>query len=366
LRGFVLPKISTSIAVMAELYFAIPGDINTLTGGYAYDRRLSAELRALGHNIEHLRLSNRFPVPDADAFADAAAQFSALPDQAIVIADGLAYGVMETIAEQHAARLNIIALCHHPLMLEAGLSSAQVQQLFSSEQRALNAAKAVIVTSPMTGKILAEQFSIPSTKITVALPGTDPQIFSRCTSNPPVLLTLATLTRRKAHDVLIDALATIKHLEWSARFVGGAEFDPEWALFLKQKVATYGLEQRIIFTGTITNTANEYSAADVFVLPSLFEGYGMAFAEALSFGLPIVAARTGAVPDVVPDSAGILVAPHESITLADALQKLLTDTSLRQQLQTGAQAAARNLPSWADTAVVVAHLINQISINKIN
>jgi len=351
---------------MAELFFAIPGDINTFTGGYAYDRRLIAELRALGHKIELLHLSKRFPVPAADALADAAAQFAALPDQAIVIADGLAYGVMETIAEQHAARLNIIALCHHPLMLEAGLSSAQVQQLFSSEQRALNAAKAVIVTSPMTGKILVEQFSIPTTKITVALPGTDPQTFSHCTGNPPILLTLATLTRRKAHDLLIDALATIRHLEWSARFVGGVDFDPEWALFLKQKVATYRLEQRIIFTGTITNAASEYSAADAFVLPSLFEGYGMAFAEALSFGLPIVAARTGAVPDVVPDSAGILVAPHDSIALADALQKLLTDTSLRQQLQTGAQAAARNLPSWADTAAAVAHLINQISINKTN
>ncbi len=351
---------------MAELYFAIPGDINTLTGGYAYDRRLIAELRALGHNIEHLCLSNRFPVPDAEALADAAAQFAALPDHSIVIADGLAYGVLDTIAEQHAARLNIIALCHHPLMLEAGLSSDQAQQLFLTEQRALHAAKAVMVTSATTGKILTERFTIPAEKIVLALPGTDPQPFSPCTGNPPLLLTLATLTRRKAHDVLIDALATIKHLEWSARFVGGAEFDPEWVLFLKQKVATYGLEQRIIFTGTIANTASEYSAADVFVLPSLFEGYGMAFAEALSFGLPIVAARTGAVPDVVPDSAGILVAPHDSIALADALQNLLTDASLRQQLQTGAQAAARNLPSWADTAAVVAHLINQIPVNRTN
>ena len=350
---------------MAKLYFAIPGDINTLTGGYAYDRRLIAELRALGHNIEHLCLSNRFPIPDAEALADAAAQFAALPDQAIVIVDGLAYGVMEIIAEQHAARLNIIALCHHPLMLEAGLSRDQVQQLFLTEQRALNAAKAVIVTSAATGKILVDEFLISTEKITVALPGTDRQFFSRCTGNPPVLLTLATLTRRKAHDLLIDALARIKHLEWSARFVGGAEFDPEWVLFLKQKVATYGLEQRIVFTGTIVNTASEYSEADVFVLPSLFEGYGMAFAEALSFGLPIVAARTGAVPDVVPDTAGILVAPHDSIALADALQKLLTDSCLRQQLQTGAQAAARKLPSWTDTAAVVAHLINQkISSNE--
>jgi glycosyltransferase involved in cell wall biosynthesis len=350
---------------MADMYFAIPGDINTLTGGYAYDRRLIAELRVLGHKIEHLHLSNRFPVPDATALADAAAQFAALPDHSVVIADGLAYGVMDTIAEQHAERLNIIALCHHPLMLEAGLSPTQVQQLFLSEQRALNAAKAVIVTSTMTGKILVEQFAIPAAKITVALPGTDRQFFSPCTGNPPVLLTLATLTRRKAHDVLIDSLANIKHLDWHARFVGGMDFDPEWVAFLKQKVATYGFEQRIIFTGAIANTANEYSTADLFVLPSLFEGYGMAFAEALSFGLPIVAAHTGAVPDVVPNTAGMLVAPNDSRALADALQILLTDVPLRRTLQSGAQAAAQHLPAWTDTAISIANLINKTRQNTL-
>ena len=349
---------------MAELYFAIPGDIKTLTGGYAYDRQLSAELHALGHKVKPLPLSNQFPIPDAQALADAEAQFAALPDQSIVIADGLAYGVMDTIAERHSDRLHIIALCHHPLMLEAGLPTAQTQQVFYSEQRALNAAKAVIVTSAMTGKILTEQFAIPAAKITVALPGTDRQSFSPCIGNPPVLLTLATLTRRKAHDVLIDALAQIKHLQWTARFVGGVEFDPQWVALLKNKVLAHGLEQRILFIGTVADSASEYIAADIFVLPSLFEGYGMAFAEALAFGLPIVAARAGAVPDVVPDTAGILVAPNDATALADALQHLLTDAALHQQLQTGAQAAAKTLPSWADTASVVAHLINQISISK--
>lgn len=346
---------------MAEIYFAIPGDINTLTGGYAYDRRLITELRALGHTITHLQLSNRFPIPDATALADTAALFAALPEQSLVIVDGLAYGVMDAIAAQHAERLCIIALCHHPLMLEAGLTDEQAHSLFLSEQRALHSAKAVIVTSAMTSKILAEQFAIPATKITIALPGTDPQLFAPCSGAPPVLLTLATLTRRKAHDVLIDALAQIQHLQWTARFVGGMEFDPDWVLTLKNKVADYGLEQRIVFVGNVTDSATEYAAADLFVLPSLFEGYGMAFAEALGFGLPIIAARAGAVPDVVPESAGILVTPNDSTALAHALQTLLTDTNLRQHLQTGAQAAAKKLPRWADSARIVAQLLQQHS-----
>lgn len=344
---------------MTEFYFAIPGDIDTLTGGYGYDRRLIAELQGLDHTVKHLRLSNRFPLPDAEALADAAAIFAALPDHSTVLVDGLAYGVMDSIAVQHATRLTIIALCHHPLMLEAGLTPAQAQQLFETEQRALHAAKAVIVTSAMTAKILTEQFAIPAAKITIALPGTDVQSFAPCSGKPPVLLTLATLTRRKAHHVLIDALAQLQHLSWTARFVGGMEFDPEWFLLLKNKVADYGLEQRIVFVGNVTDSTAEYAAADLFVLPSLFEGYGMVFAEALSFGLPIIAARAGAVPDVVPDSAGILVAPNDSTALAAALQKILTNKTLHQQFQAGAQTAAKNLPCWAETARTVALLLQQ-------
>lgn len=345
---------------MTVIYFAIPGDINTLTGGYAYDRRLIAELQTLGYTVNHLRLSDEFPAPSAQALADTEAQLNALPDQSVVIIDGLAFGVMDTIAERLIPRLQVIALCHHPLTLESGLTAEHAKQLFLSEQRALNAAQAVIVTSPMTRKILIEQFALPADKISVALPGTDQQNFAPCAGSPPVLLTLATLTRRKAHDVLIDALASIQHLDWTARFVGGEHFDPAWVSLLKDKVAHYGLEQRIVFDGATTDAASEYMAADIFVLPSLYEGYGMVFAEALSFGLPMVAARAGAVPDVVPESAGILVPPQDSTALAEALQQLLTDTSLRQQLQTGAQAAAKHLPRWADTAAVVAELTNQL------
>ncbi|HSC68775.1 MAG TPA: glycosyltransferase family 4 protein, partial [Cellvibrio sp.] len=294
---------------MTNVYFAIPGDINTRTGGYAYDRRLIAELHLRGCKLKHLPLSNKFPTPDAPAIAETETLLAQLPEGAVVIIDGLAFGVMAELAERHQHRLRLIALCHHPLMLEAGLSSEQVQSLFHSEQRALNAAQAVIVTSAMTRSILIEQFAIPAAKISVAEPGTDRQNFARCGGNPPVLLTIATLTRRKAHDVLIDALAQVQHLPWTARFAGGMDFDLEWSALLHQKVKAYGLEERIIFTGMIIDTAREYAAADVFVLPSLFEGYGMAFAEALSFGLPVIAARAGAVADLVPATAGILVPP---------------------------------------------------------
>ena len=314
-------------------------------------------LRGYGANSRQPR---RVGSTDAAALVDAESRFAALPDGAIVVADGLAFGVMDDIAQRHAARLQIIALCHHPLALEAGLSTEQAQRLQLSEQRALHAARAVLVTSTPTAHLLTRQFSISESKITVALPGTDRQRFAACAGNPPVLLTVATLTPRKAHDVLIEALAQISELPWSARFVGGMEFDPTWASTLREKVNAHGLEQRILFLGSMADLSPAYDGADLFVLPSLFEGYGMAFAEALAHGLPVVAARAGAVPDVVPESAGILVPPGDAQALAEALRRLLTEPALRQSLQLGAQQAAARLPTWTDTARIVATLINRI------
>lgn len=343
-----------------DLYFVIPGDLQTLTGGYAYDRALMQALAEAGVNVHHIALSARFPMPDTAALADAAAQLANIPDHAIVMIDGLAYGTMDDIASQEHRRLNIIALCHHPLALESGLDAETERRLFDSEHRALNLACAVVVTSHATASLLEERFGIARAQLTVALPGTQKQVFARCQGDPPCLLTVATLTRRKAHDVLITALARIKQLSWRARFVGGDHFDPAWSAALRAQVCEQRLDDRIHFTGSVSDLDAEYSAADIFVLPSRFEGYGMVFAEALSFGLPVVAARVGAVPDVVPANAGILVPADDAVELADALQRLLTDPDKYQALQRGARAAATTLPDWRDTATQVIQVMHNV------
>jgi glycosyltransferase involved in cell wall biosynthesis len=342
-------------------FFAIPGSIHTLTGGYGYDRRLLQGLRARGVDMQHLALPAGFPAPDEAARAITASLLSSLPDSSIVLCDGLAYGVMDAEITQHYQRLRFIALCHHPLALETGLAAADSARLHAQERCALDMARAIVVTSRGTGDLLAAQFGQCADRITVALPGTDRHGFAGCRGSPLQLLTVATLTRRKAHDVLIEALAGLRELPWQARFVGGGEFDVEWTAHLHALVQQHGLQQRIRFVGEVQDLRDEYRQADVFVLPSLFEGYGMAFAEALSFGLPIVAARAGAVPDVVPASAGLLVEPGSSSALQSALQSLLTDTVLRQRLQQGARAAAACLPTWEDAAQLVHELMIKVS-----
>lgn len=343
-----------------SLYFVFPGSLDTPTGGYRYDRRLIHELRQRGLAVETIALSGQFPFPDAQAREEARQALAAVPDGAVVIIDGLAFGTLDQLAEAEAQRLRIIALCHHPLALESGLDPVQQQRFQASEQRALLAARAVLVTSEHTRQILTSQFAIPPERVVVALPGTDPAHFAPCDGEPLRLLTVASLTRRKAHDVLIDALAPLADLPWQARFVGGRDFDPAWSDALQQQVNRLQLQDRIHFVGAVDKLDAEFQNADVFVLPSRYEGYGMVFAEALAAGLPVVAARAGAVPDVVPESAGLLVPPDNTAALTEALHSLFTREDLRRQLQAGARRAAANLPTWADTAQRLARLAGEI------
>jgi glycosyltransferase involved in cell wall biosynthesis len=170
----------------------------------------------------------------------------------------------------------------------------------------------------------------------------------------PALLTVATITPRKGFDVLAAALGDIKDLAWQATWVGSTTRSPSTTQALQMDIAKLGLAARITLAGETPDLAPFYAAADVFVLASRYEGYGMAFAEALAYGLPVIGCRAGAVSDTVPDDAGILVPPDEPEALAQALRRLLSDAALYARLAAGAGRAAAGFASWDDTARIVA------------
>ena len=342
------------------LFFAFPGNLRTHTGGYHYNRRLIAELRKLDITVEPIALSERFPFPDDAAIDHARKSIAMIPDGSVVIIDGLAFGVMERISEAEKDRLLLIALCHHPLAFETGLTEGQRKSLTLSETQALRFTKAVIVTSHNTRKILLNSYSVPKSQITVALPGTDKYPFARCQGTPLMLLTVASLTKRKGHDVLIDALENLQNLQWEARFVGDKNLDSIWAKSLQEKVRSTELSDRIIFVGAVDDLSVEYQNADIFVLPSRFEGYGMVLAEAIANGLPIISSNAGAIPDVAPKMASILIPPDDPMALSKALDRAITDSDLRKKMQSNARRAAKDLPSWPDCAEVVMQCIKAV------
>lgn len=337
--------------------FVIPGDLEARTGGYGYDRRLIAELGAAGADVRVALLPGDFPFPSPKSVVAAEQAFAAVPDGGTALVDGLAYAPIPDVLARHRDRIAIIALCHHPLGLETGLAADTAAGLIASERAALASARRVVVTSPATARTLEADFGVGRDRIAVAVPGTDPAPHAAGGNDPPLLLTIASLIPRKGHDVLVSALERIRDRRWRARFVGGHGLDPNHAAGIIDRIRALGLEDRIACPGAVADAGPEYAAADVFVLPSRYEGYGMAFAEAMAHGLPVVAARAGAVPDVVPPEAGILVEPDDPEELAKALSGLLDDAALRARYRAGAIGASARLPTWANTADNVAAAI---------
>jgi glycosyltransferase involved in cell wall biosynthesis len=251
---------------------------------------------------------------------------------------------------REAGRLRLVAFVHHPLALETGISTDDSAFLAALEGRLLPLLRGAICPSPATAASLVDYGVAPS-HVAVAPPGTDhatrPDDHAASTGAVN-LLTVATLTPRKGHLVLAAALASLADLDWRWRCIGSTERDPATTAALRELIAAHRLSDRVDIAGEWPpdRLAAAYRAADCFVLPSFHEGYGMAFAEALAHGLPVVACRAGAVPDLVPESAGILVLPGDAAALAVALRRVIADPARRRSLAAGAAVAGAALPDW--------------------
>jgi glycosyltransferase involved in cell wall biosynthesis len=329
--------------------FLVPGDWNQPTGGYTYDRRIVECLRDAGHSVCVHALAGEWPQPSADDLAAAARTIATLPDHSLVVVDGLAFGVMASVVAPQAQRLCWVALVHHPLYLETGLSSDQRQQLQLQETQALSYARRVLVTSASTATDVAAMGVAPG-HIVVVEPGTDPAVslaVKRPTHQQPSrLLCVATLTPRKGHRVLLQALSGLMHLDWELHNVGSAERDPNTAEQLYAQAAT--MAERVYWHGEVAAPSLQahYAAADVMVLASLHEGFGMVITEALAYGLPVVSSNAGALANTLPPGAGVQVPAGDVDALRAALAQAISEPVLRAQWAAGARQAATQLPTW--------------------
>lgn len=341
---------------MDALEFVLPGDPRTRTGGYEYDRRIVDGLRALGWIVRVHSLDGAWPRPAAVAVAAAERRFAALPDGALVAVDGLAFGALPSVAAAHASRLRLVALVHHPLAAESGIAPQAAADLAASERAALAGARLVVVTSASTAEALLA-YDVPPARLVVIEPGTDPAPLARGSGGERVrLLCVATLTPRKGHAHLFDALAGLVSRAWTLDCVGSAQRDPVTAAALATRLERLGISGRVRLLGEIEPDAlaAAYLAADAFVSAASYEGYGMAIAEALAHGLPVVATRTGAAPSLLADGAGLLVPPDDVAALRAALARVVGDAALRAACATAAASARRRLPRWEDSGARLA------------
>jgi glycosyltransferase involved in cell wall biosynthesis len=339
--------------VVKHFAFAVPGDLATPTGGYAYDRRIIAELRALGWQVDVIDLGEGFPRPTAERKAMARERLAEVPRGRPIAIDGLAYGVLPEAAEELRERNPLIALVHHPLALETGLAPAEAEALLNSERSALAVARGVIVTSASTQQIVLDDYEVPDEHITVARPGTDRGAIAPGSSDGVVrLISIGAVVPRKGFDVLMAALADLSDLPWRLAIAGDLTRDPAAAAQLHADIQQHGFADRVEVLGVLPQdrVAALYAGADIFVLASRFEGYGMVFAEAMAHGLPVIGTTGGAIPETVPPEAGVLVEPNDVNALVRALRMLIERPQERRWFATGARAAGEKLPTWQESA----------------
>jgi glycosyltransferase involved in cell wall biosynthesis len=346
-----------------------PGDLQSRSGGYEYDRRIIAGLRNRGWSIGIRRVDGAFPLPSAAAREAASQVLASIPDGSTVIVDGLALGAMPDEIGRASERLRIVALVHLPLAEERGIDRDTATRLAESERRALSFAALVVVTGQSTADTVTA-YGVTRDRIALVEPGTDLAPLARGSSGSPLqLLTAAAVIPRKGHDILFRALATVPHRDWHLTCAGSLERSRQTVTDLRNQLRALNLDSHVSFVGELDASAMEaaYSRADLFVLATLHETYCMAVAEAIAHGLPVVGTSTGAIPSLLSPGkdaesrAGLVAPPGDVEAFASALAEVLSDSQLRARLAAGARGMRERLPSWDDAAERMAAALDRVS-----
>ncbi len=354
---------------MRTVHAVLPGGIDDParpSGGNVYDRQVCHGLAECGWTVREHQVAGTWPDPGAAALAALTEALAAIPDGAVVLLDGLVASAAAEALATHARRLRMVMLIHMPLGHRPPPGHAETTR--AREGQVLTMASAIVTTSAWTRDRLADLYGVAADRVHVAWPGVTPAPVAPGTATGGALVCVAAVTFDKGHDLLIDALARIAEMPWACTCVGSLDRDPAFAAALRDRVQGHGLGGRIAFAGTRAGAALDgaYAAADLIVLASRAETYGMVVTEALARGLPVIATGVGGVAEALGHGAdgtrpGCLVAPEDADALAGAVRSWLSDPDLRAGWRRSAGERRAALAPWPQTARVVAEVLDGVA-----
>ena len=352
-------------AAVTEVHVIVPEGIDDParpSGGNTYDRRVCQELAALGWSVYEHAVPGAWPRAGAAEHATLAHAVRRIPDGAVVLLDGLVACAAPAVLVGQAHRLRQVVLVHMPLGHRP--PDGEAEAVRSRERQVLAAAAAVVTTSAWTRRRLAELYDLPGDRLHVAEPGVDAAGLGPGTAAGDALLCVAAVTPEKGHDVLLDGLATATDLSWRLACVGSLDRDPAFADGVRRRARHAVLRDRVRFLGPRTGPELDrfYTGADLLVLASHAETYGMVVTEALARGVPVLAADVGGVSEALGHGEdgtrpGLLVAPGDPAALGAALRHWLGDAELRGRLRRAARERRASLRGWTATTSVLARVL---------
>ncbi len=344
------------------VHFVVPDGIEDPlrpSGGNAYDRHVSRGLESLGWSVQQHAVPGPWPQSEAEPFSALAGVMQRIPDGALALLDGLVASAAPEVLVPEARRLRLVILVHMPLGHRPADGAAAAIRMH--ERAVLEAAAAVVTTSQWSRSRLMELYALAPERVHVARPGVDPADLATGSANGGELLCVASVTLEKGHDVLLEALLSMSEQSWRCLCVGSVERDPAFVQDLRQRTLNGGLGDRVSFPGprTASDLDRSYAAADVMVVASRAETYGMVVTEALAHGLPVVATEVGGLTEALGYGRdgirpGLLIPPEDPAALAVALRAWLSDAELRGRLRRAARERRESLCGWSTTASALA------------
>jgi glycosyltransferase involved in cell wall biosynthesis len=350
---------------MSSVHVVVPDSIDDParpSGGNAYDRQICRGLAAAGWEVREHQVTGGWPWPDAAAEAALAAVVADVPSGAVLLVDGLIASSVPAVLVSAARRVPLVVLAHmalgeRPVGHEMGDAHAR-------ELAVLRAAAAVVTTSAWVRERLLNLYDLAPARVHVAEPGVDPAELAAGSPDGAGLLCVAPVAAHKGHDVLLAALAMVRDLPWRCVCVGPVDRDPAFVARFRDRADASGIAARIQLTGARTpaDVERAYATADVLVLASEVESYGMVVVEALAHGVPVIATNVGGLPEALGTTAdgrrpGVLVPPADPRALAEALRRWLSDAELRHALRDTARERRGSLRRWEATAADLADVL---------
>jgi glycosyltransferase involved in cell wall biosynthesis len=351
-------------------HFVVPDSIDDPThpsGGNVYDRKVIRFLTRSGWTIHEHAIAGGWPGPDRRSECALAESLGRIPDNSVVVIDGLVACTVPSVVVPAAVRLRLVVLMHLPIGDQP--PGHELPRAHEQERSVLTAASAIIATSEWTRRLLLRIYGdLDPRRVHVATPAVDAAPSVAGTPCGGQLLCVAAVTWQKGLDLLLTALSMLTPLSWHCTCVGVLDREPAFAAKLRRRAATNGLTDRIIFTGPVVGAALDrlYASSDLLLLPSRGETYGMVLTEALARGLPVIATAVGGVPDTIGRARtgqrpGLLLPPNDPTVLAEAIRRWLDDEALRVTLRHAATLRRTTLPSWSSTAQCIAGVLEQVA-----
>ena len=346
---------------MTTVHAVVPAGIDDPgrpSGGNVYDRHVCRGLAAEGWCVRQHPVSGSWPWPDSAARARLADVLDAVPDRSLVLIDGLLACSASDVVVPRARGLHVVVLLHMPL----GESRPEAR---GPERTVLASAAAVVTTSSWARRWVLDRYDLPARQVHVAEPGVDVAPVSPGTPEGNRLLCVGAVTPVKGQDLLVAALGELVELPWTCHAAGALDLEPGFVQGVRHQAERLGIADRLLFRGPLAGSDLDaaYAAADVLVLASRAETYGMVVTEALARGLPVIATAVGGVPEALGRTPagrrpGLLV-PPDAVALAGAIRTYLTDRSLREDLQRVARDRRRSLQPWSETTVKIARILTE-------